>query len=278
VAPKGQGDKLREAYLAGGGLPSLIGVEGTAAEDTLQLALAYASGIGALKGGGTLSSFREEAITDQFGEQVVLCGGLVELIVAAWETLVERGYSPEVAYFECLHEVKLIVDLIHAHGIDGMRQRISSTAAFGGLRAGSRLIDTASRATMKELLSDIEEGRFARAFVAEQSGGATWLREAIEHEREHPIVRTHPYTGQKAIYLEPNFLTRIAGLPALESDFVCRFLATLAHDVSLQCRFRWGAGDVAIWDERVTQHIGAADHAGSDRVMVRCTVEGERPR
>jgi taurine dioxygenase len=95
---------------------------------------------------------------------------------------------------------------------------------------------------------------------------------------EHPIVRTHPYTGQKAIYLEPNFLTRIADLPALESDFVCRFLSTLAHDVSLQCRFRWGAGDVAIWDERVTQHIGAADHAGSDRVMVRCTVEGERPR
>lgn len=101
---------------------------------------------------------------------------------------------------------------------------------------------------------------------------------AIGPGAEHPIVRTHPETGRKAIYVEPNFMTRVVGLPPAESDFVRRFLADLAHDVSLQCRFRWGAGDVAIWDERVTQHIGAADHAGSERVMVRCTVGGERPR
>jgi ketol-acid reductoisomerase len=190
VAPKGQGHRLRDAYRAGGGLPSLIGVEGPAPDETLKLALAYAHGIGALKGGATLSSFREEAITDQFGEQVVLCGGLVELIVAAWETLVERGYAPEVAYFECLHEVKLIVDLIHAHGIDGMRERISSTAAFGGLKAGPRVVAEESRRVMREVLDEIEDGRFARSFLQEQRGGARWMNEQIGRERTHPIVAT----------------------------------------------------------------------------------------
>jgi ketol-acid reductoisomerase len=190
VAPKGQGHKLREAYLAGGGLPSLIGVHGPDAEATLQVALAYALACGALKGGGTLSSFREEAVSDQFGEQVVLCGGMIELITAAWETLVERGYDPTTAYFECLHEVKLIVDLMHAEGVDGMRQRISSTAAFGGLRAGRRVIAEQSRTAMRELLDEIEDGRFASAFGAEQASGGAWLSEAMRQESEHPMQRT----------------------------------------------------------------------------------------
>ena len=190
VAPKGQGHKLREAYLAGGGLPSLIGVHGPDAEQTLQLALAYALACGALKGGGTLSSFREEAVSDQFGEQVVLCGGMIELITAAWETLVERGYDPTTAYFECLHEVKLIVDLMHAEGVDGMRERISSTAAFGGLRAGRRVIGEPSRAAMREILDEIEDGRFARSFGDEQRLGGEWSREARRAESEHPMQRT----------------------------------------------------------------------------------------
>lgn len=190
VAPKGQGHKLRQAYVAGGGLPGLIGVEGPDPDDTLELALAYAHACGALKGGGFLSTFREEAVSDQFGEQAVLCGGLVEMIVAAWETLVDRGHSPEVAYFECLHEVKLIVDLIHEHGIDGMRERISTTAAWGGLQAGPKVIGSESRRAMGELLDRIEDGSFAREFLEVQSDGGAQLGRAIAREREHPIVGT----------------------------------------------------------------------------------------
>ncbi len=190
VAPKGQGHKLRQAFLAGGGLPSLLAVEGPDPEDTLGLALAYAHACGALKGGGFWSSFREEAVTDQFGEQVVLCGGLIELVVAAWETLVRRGYSREVAYFECLHEVKLIVDLIAEHGIDGMRERISSTAAYGGLEAASRIIDSGSRRQMEEVLDEIEDGSFAAAFLTERAQGSPRLSAAIAAEAQHEIVAT----------------------------------------------------------------------------------------
>lgn len=189
-APKGQGHKLRQAYRAGGGLPGLLATAGPREEETLELALAYAHACGALKGGGFLSSFREEAISDQFGEQVVLCGGLIELIVGAWETLVERGYSPEIAYFECLHEVKLIVDLVHEHGIDGMREKISTTAAHGGLRAASRVIGEASRAQMHALLDEIESGEYAREFLAAQSDGGQALRAAAAREASHPIVAT----------------------------------------------------------------------------------------
>jgi ketol-acid reductoisomerase len=188
VAPKGQGHKLRQAYVAGGGLPGLLGVVGPNQDDTLELAIAYAHACGALKGGGFLSTFREEAVSDQFGEQAVLCGGLIELVTAAWETLVDRGHSPEVAYFECLHEVKLIVDLMHENGIDGMRERISTTAAWGGLQAGKRVIGEASRREMGGLLDRIENGEFAREFLEVQEG--TGLADAIAEEREHPIIGT----------------------------------------------------------------------------------------
>ncbi len=190
VAPKGQGHKLREAYVAGGGLPCLLAVEGPDPDDTLALALAYAHACGALVGGGFLSSFREEAVTDQFGEQAVLCGGLIELIVAAWETLIRRGYSPEVAYFECLHEVKIITDLVHEHGIDGMRARISTTAAYGGLRAGPRVIGESSRRAMDSLLDEIESGAFAEEFLHAQEDGGKALRTAMRREESHPIVDT----------------------------------------------------------------------------------------
>jgi ketol-acid reductoisomerase len=190
VAPKGQGHKLREAFRNGGGLPSLVAIHGPHPQQTLELALAYAHACGALRGGATLSSFHEEAVTDQFGEQAVLCGGLVELITAAWETLVARGYSPEVAYFECLHEVKLIADLIHAHGVDGMRGMISSTASYGGLKAGRRVIGVQSREAMSELLDEIENGSFAKAFLAEQEQRSPELKSAIRAERDHPMQET----------------------------------------------------------------------------------------
>jgi ketol-acid reductoisomerase len=190
VAPKGQGHKLRQAYVAGGGLPGLLALAGPDQDDTLELALAYAHACGALKGGGFLSTFREEAVSDQFGEQVVLCGGLVELVIAAWETLVDRGHSPEVAYFECLHEVKLIVDLIHEHGLDGMRRRISTTAAWGGFQAGPKVIGAPSRRAMEDILDRIEDGRFAHEFLNVQEDGGEQLKSAIEAERSHPMVGT----------------------------------------------------------------------------------------
>ncbi len=190
VAPKGQGDKLREAFLAGGGLPGLIGVQGPDPGESLKVALAYARACGALAGGGLLSSFREEAVTDLFGEQVVLCGGMVELITAAWETLVGRGYSPEGAYFECLHEVKIIADLIHQRGVDGMREGISTTAAYGGLKAAPRIITEETRRTMEGMLDEIESGDFARAFLAEQERGSPWLESMKQNERDHPMQKT----------------------------------------------------------------------------------------
>ncbi len=190
IAPKGQGHRLREAFLAGGGLPGLIAAEGPDPDEGLQVALAYARACGALAGGGFLSSFREEAVSDLFGEQVVLCGGLVELVTAAWETLVARGCSPEGAYFECLHEVKIIADLMHQRGVDGMRELISPTAAYGGLKTGPRIIDAATRRTMEDILDEIEEGRFAREFLQEQRKGSPWLKAKKREEREHPMQKT----------------------------------------------------------------------------------------
>ncbi len=190
VAPKGQGHALRASFQNGGGLPGLIGVQGPAPEESLQVALAYAKGCGALAGGGFLSSFREEAVSDLFGEQTVLCGGLIELITAAWELLVARGYSAEGAYFECLHEVKIITDLVHEKGVDGMREGISPTAAFGGLRAGPRVIGKESRAAMETLLDEIEDGSFAREFLRERAAGSPWLKKKREEEAKHPMQET----------------------------------------------------------------------------------------
>ncbi|HKI83332.1 MAG TPA: ketol-acid reductoisomerase, partial [Candidatus Krumholzibacteria bacterium] len=157
---------------------------------SLKVALAYAKACGALAGGGFLSSFREEAVSDLFGEQTVLCGGLIELITAAWELLVARGYSAEGAYFECLHEVKIITDLVHEKGVDGMREGISPTAAFGGLRAGPRVIGKESRAAMEKLLDEIEDGSFAKEFLKERAQGSPWLKRKREEEAKHPMQET----------------------------------------------------------------------------------------
>jgi ketol-acid reductoisomerase len=162
VAPKGQGDMLRQAYKSGGGLPGLLAAN---SDVGLELAASYAKAVGCLHGGGFVTTFRDECIADQFGEQVVLCGGLVELIKASFETLVERGYDEKNAYFECVHEVKLIADLLHKEGVDGMRKKISPTAAYGGLTRGVRIITDDTKNEMHKILDEIESGQFAKEFL-----------------------------------------------------------------------------------------------------------------
>jgi ketol-acid reductoisomerase len=190
VAPKGQGDMLREAYAGGGGLPGLLAVTGDSPAGTWELAAAYAKAIGCLRGGGYRTTFREECIADLFGEQAVLCGGMLELIRAAFDTLVARGYGAENAYFECVHEVKLIADLLHRHGLDGLRPRISRTAAYGGLTRGPRLIGPAVRAELARQLDEIESGAFAREFLAARDQGLRLVREAEAAEAGSQLART----------------------------------------------------------------------------------------
>ena len=166
AAPKGQGDMLLAAHAAGGGLPGLLAVSERAPAGIWDLAAAYAAAAGCLALGGFVTTFRDECISDQFGEQVVLCGGVVELVKSAFDIMVEAGYGEENAYFECVHELKLITDLLHRHGVDGMRRMISGTAAYGGLTRGPRVIDAGTRERMKEILGEIESGAFAREFLA----------------------------------------------------------------------------------------------------------------
>jgi ketol-acid reductoisomerase len=187
VAPKGPGHLVRRTYVEGGGVPSLIAVAQDASGKTRDLALSYAHGIGATRAGVLDTTFAEETETDLFGEQVVLCGGLTSLIQAGFETLVEAGYQPESAYFECLHEVKLIVDLIYEHGIAGMRFSISDTAEYGDLTRGPRVINDAVKAEMKRILGEITSGSFAQEWVAENKAGRPRFTALREAGKQHPI-------------------------------------------------------------------------------------------
>jgi ketol-acid reductoisomerase len=171
VAPKGPGTLVRTEYEAGRGVPCLIAIAQDPSGDSREVALAYASAIGGGRAGILETTFKEETETDLFGEQAVLCGGLSELITAGFETLVEAGYAPEMAYFECLHEVKLIVDLIYARGIEGMRNSISNTAKYGDYTRGKRIIAEEARASMKSILAEIQSGAFAQEWVAEHAAG-----------------------------------------------------------------------------------------------------------
>jgi ketol-acid reductoisomerase len=171
VAPKGPGHLVRRTYEEGGGVPCLIAVEQDATGDAKKLALAYADGIGGTRAGVIETTFAEETETDLFGEQVVLCGGLTSLVQSGFETLVDAGYQPEIAYFECLHELKLIVDLMYEQGIGGMRYSISDTAEYGDLTRGPRVIDDHVRETMKQILADIQSGAFADEWIAESEAG-----------------------------------------------------------------------------------------------------------
>jgi ketol-acid reductoisomerase len=187
IAPKGPGHTVRSEYVRGGGVPSLVAVAQNASGNALEIALSYASANGGGRAGIIETSFKEECETDLFGEQAVLCGGLVELIKAGFETLVEAGYAPEMAYFECLHEVKLIVDLIYEGGIANMNYSISNTADYGEYVTGPRIITPETKAEMKRVLSDIQLGKFARDWMLENKVGQTNFKAMRRATAAHPI-------------------------------------------------------------------------------------------
>ncbi len=187
VAPKGPGHLLRSEYTKGSGIPCLVAVHQDHSGDTKAIALSYASAIGCGRAGVIETTFKEETETDLFGEQVVLCGGLTSLILAGYETLVEAGYAPEMAYFECLHEVKLIVDLIYEGGISNMRYSISNTAQYGDMTRGPRIINSEVRREMKKILDEIQSGEFAREWILECRANKPVFNALTKKGQEHPI-------------------------------------------------------------------------------------------
>jgi ketol-acid reductoisomerase len=189
IAPKGPGHLVRRTYDEGGGVPCLVAVENDATGKAKQIALAYAKGIGGTRAGVLDTTFEEETETDLFGEQVVLCGGLVELIRNGYETLVEAGYQPESAYFETLHEVKLIVDLIYEGGIAAMNYSISDTAEYGEMSRGPRVVTPATKQEMKKILGEIQSGEFAKEWIAENENGRPNFNKMREQAAAHPIEK-----------------------------------------------------------------------------------------
>ncbi len=187
IAPKGPGHMLRQLYTEGVGMPALVAIQQNATELAKQMALAYAKGIGCTRAGVLTTTFQEETETDLFGEQTVLCGGVTALIKTAFETLVEAGYQPEVAYFECLHELKLLVDFIHNGGMASMRYTISDTAEYGDYTRGPRVIDERVRETMRQILREIQDGTFAREWILENQAGRPSFLALRRMNAEHPI-------------------------------------------------------------------------------------------
>ncbi|MGO9820491.1 MAG: ketol-acid reductoisomerase [Solirubrobacteraceae bacterium] len=187
VAPKGPGHLVRRQFLEGSGVPALVAVDQNPSGDALAVALAYAKGIGGTRGGVIETTFKDETETDLFGEQAVLCGGVTELVRAGYETLVDAGYDPRLAYFECLHELKLIVDLMYEKGIAGMRYSISNTAEYGDLTRGTRVIGPDSRRAMKELLAEIQSGDFAREWIAENRAGQENFKRMRAEQANHQV-------------------------------------------------------------------------------------------
>jgi ketol-acid reductoisomerase len=189
IAPKGPGDLVRRQYEQGRGVPCLIAVAQDATGKAHAKALAYAHGIGGTRGGVLETTFAEETETDLFGEQVVLCGGATELVVKGFETLVEAGYQPEVAYYECLHELKLIVDLLHEGGLKKMHQFISDTAKYGDLTRGPRIVNDRTKKEMRKILAEVRSGKFARQWIAENETGGKEYQRLLEQDLEHPIEK-----------------------------------------------------------------------------------------
>jgi len=189
IAPKGPGGLVRRQYEEGHGVPCLVAVHQNSSGNALNIALAYSAGIGGARAGVIETTFAEETETDLFGEQAVLCGGATELIVAGFETLVEAGYQPEVAYYEVMHELKLIVDLLHEGGLRKMHKFISDTAAWGDMISGPRVVDDSSRAAMKAVLTDIQDGTFARNWIAENENGMPEFKRMMQADLEHPIEK-----------------------------------------------------------------------------------------
>ncbi|MCD6290311.1 MAG: ketol-acid reductoisomerase, partial [Anaerolineae bacterium] len=203
VAPKAPGHRVREVFVEGGGTPALVAVEQDASGEALANALAYAKGIGATRAGVIETTFAEETETDLFGEQAVLCGGVSALIKAGWETLVNAGYQPEIAYFECLHEMKLIVDLIYQGGLSYMRYSISDTAEHGDYTAGPKIITEEVRQNMQKILEDIQSGAYAQQWIEENAKGRPWFNKMREQERQHPIEQVGRKLRAMMPWLDP---------------------------------------------------------------------------
>ena len=206
IAPKGPGHTVRSTYVDGGGVPSLVAIGRDASGQAQEVALSYATAIGAGRSGIIETSFREETETDLFGEQTVLCGGVTALATAGFETLVEAGYSPEMAYFECLHELKLIVDFFYEGGIGNMWYTVSNTAEYGGMTRGSRIVTEETKAEMKRILGEIQSGQFAREFVSENQAGAPTIKAMRRLSRNHPIEHVGTKLRAMMPWIEANKL------------------------------------------------------------------------
>ncbi len=202
IAPKGPGGLVRRQYEEGHGVPCLVAVAQDSSGDGLILALAYAQGIGGARAGVIETTFAEETETDLFGEQAVLCGGATELVVAGFETLVKAGYQPEVAYYECMHELKLIVDLLHEGGLKKMHEFISETAAYGDLVSGPRVIDAHARENMQKILDEIQDGTFARKWIDENKAGQPEYKRMMEEDLNHPIEKVGADLRSRMDWLE----------------------------------------------------------------------------
>jgi ketol-acid reductoisomerase len=205
VAPKGPGHLVRRQFTEGAGVPGLLAIHQDATGNARDLALAYAKGIGCTRGGVIETSFKDETETDLFGEQAVLCGGVSELVQAGYETLVDAGYDPRLAYFECLHELKLIVDLMYEKGIGGMRYSISNTAEYGDLTRGKRVITDDTRAAMKEILGEIQSGQFAREWIAENNAGQENFQRMREEQASKQIETEGAKLRDKMSWIDTEF-------------------------------------------------------------------------
>jgi len=203
IAPKSPGHRLRETFVAGGGVPCLLAVHQDASGSAKALALSYAKGLGATRAGVLETTFAEETETDLFGEQSVLCGGVSALVKAGFDTLIDAGYQPEIAYFECMHELKLIVDLMYRGGLNYMRYSISDTAEYGDYVSGPRIVDQRTRAEMKRILTEIQSGQFAKQWIAENEAGRPKFDADRAREREQPIERVGAALRQMMPFLEP---------------------------------------------------------------------------
>ena len=203
VAPKGPGHRVRETYQAGNGVPALMAVHQDATGTARHRALSYAAALGATRAGVLETTFAEETETDLFGEQAVLCGGVSALVKSAFETLTQAGYQPEVAYFECLHELKLIVDLMYRGGLSYMRYSVSDTAEYGDYVSGPRVVDGRVKDTMKKVLAEIQSGAFARQWIEENQTGRPWFAKERARETQHPIEKTGEQLRAMMPFLEP---------------------------------------------------------------------------
>jgi ketol-acid reductoisomerase len=203
IAPKAPGHRVREVFVEGGGTPALLAIHQDASGNAKQLALSYGKAIGATRAGVIETTFSEETETDLFGEQTVLCGGVSALVKAGFETLVEAGYQPEIAYFECLHELKLIVDLIYRGGLNYMRYSVSDTAEYGDYTGGPRIITPQTRETMRQMLREIQDGSFARKWIAENETGREWFDATREKEQQQKIEKVGEELRAMMTFLDP---------------------------------------------------------------------------